>query len=167
MTRPSAKIDPSLDDAKKAKAKDDLDKVLQVKNDAAVDKASEVTGRFNDQIKAYNAAHKTELITTARRPQIASMNTPAPAQTDSHPAGLLVPAQADRLISENLACLPIESLPLVQCAGAVLRENVYAERDQPPFDRVAMDGIALDSAAAREGRRSLPSRPSRPPAIRR
>jgi molybdopterin molybdotransferase len=37
----------------------------------------------------------------------------------------------------------------------VLRENVYAERDQPPFDRVAMDGIALDSGAVREGLRRL------------
>ena len=83
------------------------------------------------------------------------MNTTAPAPTDSAAAPLLVPAQADRLISENLSCLPIESLPLVQCSGAVLRENIYGERDQPPFDRVAMDGIALDSAAAHEGRRSF------------
>lgn len=66
---------------------------------------------------------------------------------------MLTPAQAETLIGEQLACLPIESLPLVQCAGAVLRENVYAERDQPPFDRVAMDGIALASTAARGGAR--------------
>lgn len=66
---------------------------------------------------------------------------------------MLTPAQAETLIGEQLACLPIESLPLVQCAGAVLRENVYAERDQPPFDRVAMDGIALLAAAARAARR--------------
>jgi molybdopterin molybdotransferase len=64
---------------------------------------------------------------------------------------MLNPAQAETLIGEQLACLPIESLPLVQCAGAVLRENIYAERDQPPFDRVAMDGIALKSAALRGG----------------
>ena len=68
---------------------------------------------------------------------------------------MLTPAQADELIGQNLTCLPIESLPLAQCAGAVLRENVYAERDQPPFDRVAMDGIALQSAAAREGVRGF------------
>jgi molybdopterin molybdotransferase len=83
------------------------------------------------------------------------VNTPAPATTDSSAPGLLVPAQADRLISENLSCLPIESLPLVQCSGAVLRENIYGERDEPPFDRVTMDGIALDSAAARAGLRSF------------
>lgn len=64
---------------------------------------------------------------------------------------MLTPAAADQLIAEHLTCLPIESLPLVQCAGAILRENVYAERDQPPFDRVAMDGIAVDAAAVREG----------------
>ena len=58
---------------------------------------------------------------------------------------MLTPPEADRLIGQHLQCLPIESLPLTQCAGAVLRENIYAERDQPPFDRVAMDGIALNS----------------------
>ena len=35
----------------------------------------------------------------------------------------------------------------------MLRENIYAERDQPPFDRVAMDGIALASSATTAGRR--------------
>jgi molybdopterin molybdotransferase len=59
---------------------------------------------------------------------------------------MLTPAQAETLIEQHLTCLPIESLPLTQAAGAVLRENIYAERDQPPFDRVAMDGIALASA---------------------
>ena len=58
---------------------------------------------------------------------------------------MITPAEADRLIGQHLQCLPIESLPLAQCAGAVLRENIYAERDQPPFDRVEMDGIALRS----------------------
>src|SRR6202008_1260496 len=61
---------------------------------------------------------------------------------------MLTPAQAETLIEQHLVCLPIESLPLTQAAGAVLRENIYAERDQPPFDRVAMDGIALASSAA-------------------
>jgi molybdopterin molybdotransferase len=67
----------------------------------------------------------------------------------------LTPAEADKLIGQHLQCSPIESLPLSQCVGAVLRENVYAERDQPPFDRVAMDGIAFDSAAARAGTRAF------------
>ena len=68
---------------------------------------------------------------------------------------MISPAEADALIGQQFTCLPIESLPLVQCTGAVLRENVYAERDQPPFDRVAMDGIAIDTAALRSGRTSF------------
>ena len=66
---------------------------------------------------------------------------------------MLTPAEADLLIGQHLQCLPIESLPLAQCAGAVLRENVYAERDQPPYDRVVMDGVALASEAAGGGGR--------------
>jgi molybdopterin molybdotransferase len=58
---------------------------------------------------------------------------------------MLTPAEAQALIGQHVPDLPVESLPLQQCAGAVLREDIYAERDQPPFDRVAMDGIALDS----------------------
>ncbi|HEY4974522.1 MAG TPA: molybdopterin molybdotransferase MoeA, partial [Steroidobacteraceae bacterium] len=64
-------------------------------------------------------------------------------------------AEADLLIGQNLQCLPIESLPLAQCAGTVLRENIYAERDQPPFDRVAMDGVALASHAVQGGTRTF------------
>ena len=68
---------------------------------------------------------------------------------------MLTPAEAEALIGQHLQCLPIESLPLAQCAGGVLRENIYAERDQPPFDRVAMDGIALASQAVATGRRAF------------
>jgi molybdopterin molybdotransferase len=68
---------------------------------------------------------------------------------------VLTPAEADLLIGQHLQCLPIESLPLAQCAGTVLRENIYAERDQPPFDRIAMDGVALDSQTVGAGTRSF------------
>ena len=64
---------------------------------------------------------------------------------------MLTPTQAEQLIGQHLPPLPIESLPLAQSCGAVLQEDIYAERDQPPFDRVAMDGIALDSATLRGG----------------
>jgi len=66
---------------------------------------------------------------------------------------VLTPDEADRIIRAQLRALAAEPLPLLQCAGAVLREDVCAERDQPPFDRVAMDGIALASQAVREARR--------------
>jgi molybdopterin molybdotransferase len=64
---------------------------------------------------------------------------------------LFTPRLAEEAIHSRLTCLPIESLPLTQCVGGTLRENIYAERDQPPFDRVAMDGVAVDSEALRRG----------------
>jgi molybdopterin molybdotransferase len=64
---------------------------------------------------------------------------------------LITPRLAEEAIYSRLTCLPIESLPLTQCVGGTLRENVYAERDHPPFDRVAMDGIAVDSGALKRG----------------
>jgi predicted outer membrane protein len=54
-----AKLDPNLPPDKKTAQTAELDKVLAQKNDAAVDEAQTVTGRFNDQIKAYNAKHKS------------------------------------------------------------------------------------------------------------
>src|SRR6202789_828189 len=64
---------------------------------------------------------------------------------------LITPRLAEEAIYSRLTCLRIESLPLTQCVGGTLRENIYAERDQPPFDRVAMDGMAVDSEALRRG----------------
>jgi molybdopterin molybdotransferase len=66
---------------------------------------------------------------------------------------LITPRLAEEAINSRLLCLPIESLPLWQCVGGTLRENIYAERDQPPFDRVTMDGIAVDSESLRRGAR--------------
>ena len=66
---------------------------------------------------------------------------------------LITPRLAEEAINSRLTCLPIESLPLTQCVGGTLRENIYAERDQPPFDRVTMDGIAIDSESLRRGAR--------------
>src|ERR1700759_4522078 len=64
---------------------------------------------------------------------------------------LITPRLAEEAIQSRLTCLPIESLPLTQCVGGTLRENVYAERDQPPYDRVTMHGIAVDSEGLRRG----------------
>ncbi|HXW09943.1 MAG TPA: molybdopterin molybdotransferase MoeA [Steroidobacteraceae bacterium] len=63
------------------------------------------------------------------------------------------PAEAEALIRARVQPLPVESRPLASLAGAVLAQAVRSERDQPPFDRVMMDGIALASQAWRAGRR--------------
>jgi molybdopterin molybdotransferase len=67
---------------------------------------------------------------------------------------MLTPAQADAAIAAAIAPLPPERVPLAACAGRILRNAVRAERDAPPFDRVAMDGIAfrLESPARRRFR---------------
>src|SRR5690606_19143409 len=43
--------------------------------------------------------------------------------------------------------------PLERCAGRILAEEVFADRDQPPFDRVTMDGIAIAYADWASGTR--------------
>jgi molybdopterin molybdotransferase len=64
---------------------------------------------------------------------------------------LLTPALAEAAINARITPLALESLPLRHCVGAILREDVYAERDNPPFDRVAMDGIAVSSQSLKAG----------------
>ncbi len=49
--------------------------------------------------------------------------------------------------------LPAERVALSESAGRILRQDVEAERDNPPFDRVCMDGVAIDSAAFAAGTR--------------
>lgn len=60
---------------------------------------------------------------------------------------MLTPADAARLIAEHAPRLPVAPVALRDAAGCILRQQVHAERDQPPFDRVAMDGIAVASKA--------------------
>ena len=49
-----------------------------------------------------------------------------------------------------------ESVSTNRATGRVLRQTVVAERDQPPFDRVMMDGIALRFSDIENGSRVLP-----------
>jgi molybdopterin molybdotransferase len=48
-----------------------------------------------------------------------------------------------------------ETVDLEHAAGRCLRQSVVAERDQPPFDRVMMDGIALLSTDGAAGQRAF------------
>ncbi|MFQ5445712.1 MAG: molybdopterin molybdotransferase MoeA [Saprospiraceae bacterium] len=49
-----------------------------------------------------------------------------------------------------------ETVPLQRAAGRVLHEDLVADRDFPPFDRVAMDGIAISFDAFETGQRTFP-----------
>jgi molybdopterin molybdotransferase len=50
---------------------------------------------------------------------------------------------------------PVTRVPVADAAGLVLRESLHAERDQPPFNRVTMDGIAVRQSALDAGRREF------------
>ena len=52
--------------------------------------------------------------------------------------------------------LSVESVALRAADGRVLRQVVEAERDQPPFDRVMMDGIAIAHSDFANGLRQFP-----------
>ncbi len=63
--------------------------------------------------------------------------------------------KATQIVLENPSDFGEETVPLCQAPGRVLREDLGADRDFPPFDRVAMDGIAIRYEVFRAGRRSF------------
>ena len=48
-----------------------------------------------------------------------------------------------------------ESVPIINAIGRVLAEDVYADRDFPPYKRAMKNGIALNFDAIENGRRSF------------
>lgn len=68
---------------------------------------------------------------------------------------MLTPAEAAGMIRATLSPLEPVRVPLADCTGRVLAQPVTAERDQPPFDRVMMDGIAIAHAGFAAGKRSF------------
>ncbi|HEY6925549.1 MAG TPA: molybdopterin molybdotransferase MoeA [Steroidobacteraceae bacterium] len=80
----------------------------------------------------------------------------------------MTPQAAQETIDARMTPLAVESRPLEQCIGAILRQDVYAERDNPPFDRVCMDGIAIHSSVLERGVRRFEieaTQPAGAPAI--
>ena len=91
----------------KPEQKADMERVEVQKHNAAIDQLQSVADRFNEQVKVYKAK---------------SDETP-------RSAAVLTPAEADELIGQHLQCLPIESLPLAQCAGGgAAREHLRRAR---------------------------------------
>lgn len=63
---------------------------------------------------------------------------------------------ATESIQASVSLFPKESVPLAMSRGRVLRESVQADRDFPPYDRVTMDGIAIDQSSFEQGVREFP-----------
>jgi len=60
-----------------------------------------------------------------------------------------------KIILENSMSLPISKVPIRESLGMVLAEDILADRDFPPFDRVTMDGIAILSKSWDDGVREF------------
>ncbi|HWM29724.1 MAG TPA: hypothetical protein VNQ14_14785, partial [Woeseiaceae bacterium] len=68
---------------------------------------------------------------------------------------MLTTAAAAEAISKSMPAFDSETVECVCAPGRILRQAVFAERDQPPFDRVTMDGIAIKHRALANGVRSF------------
>lgn len=69
---------------------------------------------------------------------------------------MLTTAEALNRVLAAMPELSVESVALRAADGRVLRQIVEAERDQPPFDRVMMDGIAISHSDFANGMRQFP-----------
>lgn len=67
---------------------------------------------------------------------------------------MISPTEAARIILENVVPFHREDCPLVSAHGRVLRVDLAADRDLPPYDRVTMDGYALRASALAAGVRT-------------
>lgn len=69
---------------------------------------------------------------------------------------MITTAEALQLVMAATTASATENVPVSEATGRVLRQTVLAERDQPPFDRVMMDGIALRLGDFESGQRRFP-----------
>ncbi|MEM6317205.1 MAG: molybdopterin molybdotransferase MoeA [Bacteroidota bacterium] len=60
------------------------------------------------------------------------------------------------IIRENKQDFGIETVPISTAIGRVLREELRTDRDLPPYNRVTMDGIAIQHTQFEEGSRQFP-----------
>ncbi|MGD8773267.1 MAG: molybdopterin molybdenumtransferase MoeA, partial [Gammaproteobacteria bacterium] len=63
--------------------------------------------------------------------------------------------KADEHIRSALPDFGVETVPVTDIAGRILRQTIHAERDLPPFDRVMMDGIAIRHESWSRGTREF------------
>ena len=63
--------------------------------------------------------------------------------------------EAAQIVIENKASFGIETVLIQDALGRILQENLCADRPFPPFDRVTMDGIAIDFSQYKNGQRTF------------
>src|SRR5258706_15503203 len=62
-------------------------------------------------------------------------------------------AEAVNALTNHIHDFGIDEVTLEDCTGRILREEIRADRDLPPFDRVSMDGIAIRYESFNKGNR--------------
>ncbi|MEQ8714734.1 MAG: molybdopterin molybdotransferase MoeA [Cyclobacteriaceae bacterium] len=60
-------------------------------------------------------------------------------------------AEALEIVTKKARDFGTTTIPLSEGIGRVLREDISADRDMPPYDRVTMDGIAIQFADYEKG----------------
>lgn len=68
---------------------------------------------------------------------------------------MITAEQALELVLGATQDFGIEEIPFIQSQGRVLKEDIVADRDFPPFNRVSMDGIAIAIEAFENGQRTF------------
>lgn len=63
--------------------------------------------------------------------------------------------EALQTILDSAQDFGVEETPFIKSVGRILKENIVADRDFPPFNRVSMDGIAIDFSQFETGQRTF------------
>ena len=63
--------------------------------------------------------------------------------------------EARQIILDTSQGFGVEEVSFIKSLGRILKEEIVADRDFPPFNRVSMDGIAIDYSAFQNKQRSF------------
>lgn len=63
--------------------------------------------------------------------------------------------EAKNIILKATYDFGVEEVPFIKAVGRILKEEIVADRDFPPFNRVSMDGIAIDYNSFKIGQRAF------------
>ena len=63
--------------------------------------------------------------------------------------------EAKNIILNTTQNFGVEEIPFIKSVGRILKETIVADRDFPPFNRVSMDGIAIDFNVFQNGQRAF------------
>ena len=75
----------------------------------------------------------------------------------AHSSCNMIPVkEALAIIKSQQKAFGTEMIPLAKSIGRILKEDLYTDRELPPYNRVTMDGIAIQYQYFSEGKRAFP-----------